>query len=79
MKAVTEHKVKRLVFAGKGEITIDSGAAESVMPKGMLLNEPTIEGLATKNRVMYVAANGARMENQAWRRRSGSRNLEARC
>ena len=48
VKAVTEHKVKRLVFAGKGKITIEAGAAESVMPKGMLLNEPTIEVLATK-------------------------------
>ena len=50
MKAVTEHKAKRLVFDGKGKITIDSGAAESLMPKGMLLNEPTIEELATRNR-----------------------------
>ena len=63
-RAVTERKAKRLVFAGKGKITIDSGAAGSVMPKGMLLNGTTIEELATRNRAKYVAAHGARMENQ---------------
>ena len=31
---------ERLRSAGKGKVTIDSGAAESVMPKGMLDREP---------------------------------------
>ena len=53
---------------GKGKITIDSGAAESVTPKDMLVNEPVIEGQAKKNGVKHVAANGARMENQGEKR-----------
>ena len=53
----------KLISAGRGKITIDSGAAESVMPKGMLPNEPAVEGQAKKSGVKYVAANGARMEN----------------
>ena len=47
-------KSGKLVPAGRGKITIDSGAAESVMPNGLL---PKRHG------VKYVAANGARMEN----------------
>jgi hypothetical protein len=58
VKQVSQVKPGKLVFAGKGKITIDSGAAESVMPKDMLPNEPKRSG------VRYVAANGARMENQ---------------
>ncbi len=53
----------RLVPAGRGKIAIDSGAAESVMPKGMLPNEPAVEGDANRSGVKYVAANGARMDN----------------
>ena len=56
-------KTGKLVPAGRGKITIDSGAAESVMPKDMLPNEPAVEGKAKKNGVRYVAANGAKMEN----------------
>lgn len=64
VKAVTQQKIGKMTFAGKGKITIDSGAAESVMPKNMLENEPVVEGQAKRNGVKYVAANGARMENQ---------------
>ena len=39
VKAVAEQKARKLVFAWKGRITTDSGAAESVMPKGMLVNK----------------------------------------
>ena len=53
----------KLVKAGMGNITVDSGAAESVMPRGMLENEELIEGAAKISGVRYVAANGARMEN----------------
>ena len=54
---------ERLRSAGKGKVTIDSGAAESVMPKGMLDREPLMEGEAKRMGVKYVAANGAKMEN----------------
>jgi hypothetical protein len=63
VKQVSQVKPGKLVFAGKGKITIDSGAAESVMPKEMLPNEPALEGQAKRSGVRYVAANGARMEN----------------
>ena len=53
----------KLRSAGKGKVTIDSGAAESVMPWGMLSGEPLVEGEAKKAGVRYVAANGAKMEN----------------
>ena len=56
-------KSGKLVPAGKGKITIDSGAAESVMPKSMLPKEPLREGEAKKSGVRYVAANGAKMDN----------------
>ena len=55
--------VGRLRPAGRGKVTIDSGAAESVMPRGMLEGEPLVEGEAKRLGVKYVAANGARMEN----------------
>ena len=61
-------KTGKLVPAGRGKITIDSGAAESVMPKDMLPNEPAIEGKAKRNGVRYVAANGAKMENMGEKR-----------
>ena len=63
VKAVREDRAGKLVYAGKGKITIDSGAAESVMPKDILINEPVVEVYAKKSGVKYVAANGARMEN----------------
>ena len=56
-------KTGRLKSAGTGKVTIDSGAAESVMPRDMLSGEPLVEGEAKKAGVRYVAANGARMEN----------------
>ena len=54
--------------AGKGKITIDSGAGESVMPKEMLPNEELVEGLAKKSGVRYVAANGSKMDNYGEKR-----------
>ena len=54
---------ERLRSAGKGKVTIDSGAAESVMPKGMLDREPLMEGEAKRMGAKYVAADGAKMEN----------------
>ena len=58
----------RLRPAGKGKVTIDSGAAESVMPRGMLQREPLVEGDAKKAGVRYVAANGSKMDNYGEKR-----------
>ena len=58
-----QRKTGKMKSAGKGKITIDSGAGESVLPKDMLPNEELIEGEAKKNGVKYVAANGSKMEN----------------
>ena len=49
-------------------MTIDSGAAESVMPRGMLEKEPLVEGEAKRLGVKYVAANGAKMDNYGQKR-----------
>ena len=54
---------ERLRSAGKGKVTIDSGVAESVMPKGMLDREPLVEGEAKRMGVKYVAMNGDKIEN----------------
>ena len=47
-----------------GGITIDSGAAESVMPATMCPNYPAQEGQQKKMGVYYVAANGDEMDNE---------------
>lgn len=47
---------------GKGKITIDSGAAESVMPAEMLKEVPQ-ESVGSRNGTVYIAANGGRMPN----------------
>ena len=59
---------KRLRPAGRGKVTIDSGAAESVMPRGMLDGERLVEGEAKRLGIKYVAANGAKMENYGEKR-----------
>ena len=61
--AAVEAQRKALKSAGHGKITIDSGAAESVMPRDVVPNEELIEGEAKKKGVKYVAANGGKMEN----------------
>ena len=53
---------------GKGRITIDSGAAESVMPKDFLTQFPLHESVGSKQGVCYVTANGSRMPNLGQRR-----------
>ena len=42
----------------KGRITIDSGAAESVLPVGMLPGEETVDGESKRKGFRFVAANG---------------------
>ena len=59
---------KPLRSAGYGKITIDSGAAESVLPTDLVPNETLIEGDAKRRGVKYVAANGGKMENMGEKR-----------
>ena len=66
--------VETLKPAGKGRITIDSGAAESVLPVGMLPGEETVEGESKRKGVRYVAANGGKMENHGEKRVRFRRN-----
>ncbi len=51
------------VPAGRAKITIATGAAKSVMPEGMLSNEPAVEGAAKRSGAKRVAANGAMMDD----------------
>ena len=49
---------EKLKPAGKGRITIDSGAKELVLPVGMLPGEETVEEESMRQGVRYVVANG---------------------
>ena len=60
---VTTKYSGRYVSAGKGKITVDSGAGESVMPKDLLLGEELVEGQQKENGVNYIAASGNRKDN----------------
>jgi hypothetical protein len=51
-----------------GQITIDSGAAESVMPKDSFMNVPFMPVDLRKSQAKYVAANGSRMGNYGQKR-----------
>ena len=48
---------------GEGDITVDSGAAESVWPAEYMTEIPTKATDKSKENVWYVAANGSRMRN----------------
>ena len=48
---------------GKGKITVDSGAAESVIPQDMLSEVQMHQSAGSKAGVQYVAANGGKMPN----------------
>ena len=48
---------------GKGKITIDSGAAESVLPEDMLREVQMHQSKGSKAGVQFVAANGGKMPN----------------
>ena len=67
--------------AGYGKITVDSGAAESVLPVNIVPNETLVEGEAKKRGVRYVAANGGKMENLGEKkvrfRRDGSSHVNS--
>lgn len=58
----------KLKSAGRGRITIDSGAAESVLPAGLLPGEALREGNAKKAGVTYMAACGTAMQNHGEKR-----------
>ena len=47
----------------RGKITIDSGAAESVMPEGMLQGVKLEESEGSRRGVHYITANGGKMPN----------------
>ena len=57
-------KRAKLKSAGHGEITIDSGAADSVLPAATVPGEPLVEGCAKKAGVKYLAACGTSMPNR---------------
>ena len=48
---------------GPGKITVDSGAAESVMPTGFMSSQPLEPSPASKKHARYIAANGSVMHN----------------
>ena len=54
---------KKMKAIGKGRITIDSGAAESVIPLDMLKQVRTIPGDASKQNTIYTSADGGQMWN----------------
>ena len=53
---------------GLGRITIDSGAAESVLPDSMLPEIPLRESAGSRAGLHYIAANGSRMPNMGEKR-----------
>ena len=59
--------------AGRGKITVDSGAAESVLPTEMVPGEPLVEGTSKKAGVKYMAACGTSMSNR------GDKNVKFRA
>lgn len=59
---------RKLRSAGRGKITVDSGAAESVLPTGMVPGEPLVEGSSKKAGVKYMAACGTSMPNRGEKR-----------
>ena len=63
---------EKLKLAGKWRITIDSGAAESVLPVGMLPGEETVE--ESKRKGVRYAANCGKMENHGEKRVRFRRN-----
>ena len=59
--AVRKKKMKGI---GRGKITIDSGAAESVMPARMLPEVPMHRSSEEKMSTRYTAANGGQLYNE---------------
>ncbi len=55
-------------YGRTGQITIDSGAAESVMPKDSFPHFPFMPADRYKSQAKYVAANGSRMGNYGQKR-----------
>ena len=64
--------------AGRGRITIDSGAAESVLPKNMLPNEPIVEGEA-KRRRCEVRRGQRREDGEHWREEGEVQESRLEC
>jgi hypothetical protein len=62
VSAQEKPKKNKMPAIGKGRITIDSGAAESVIPKDMLKEYVTTKEIKMKDTV-YTSADGGRMWN----------------
>ena len=58
-----QQKTVRLKRAGRGKISVDSGAAENVMPKEMVPDEPLVPSEGSKNGTRYIAAGGQELKN----------------
>ena len=73
-RAVHDQKVDIMAVSAthrsleRGRITVDSGAAESVMPRELLKEVQLKESEGSKNGVSYRAANGTRMPNYGEKR-----------
>ena len=61
--------------AGRSRITIDSGAAESALPRNILPNEPIVEGEAKRRRTSRPTA--GRWRTSAKRRKVQESGLES--
>ena len=61
MEIASKRQKKKTI--GTGKITVDSGAAESVLPMDMLKEIQLKESKGSKAGVQYIAANGGRMPN----------------
>ena len=54
-------RTQMLVSVGRGKVTVDSGPAESVMPRDTLQHDALVEGRRRKSGVKCVAANVSKM------------------
>ena len=50
------------------ELSVDSGATESVVPDSMLISVPTQPGQGSRRGVQYEVANGDRIANEGEKR-----------
>ena len=63
LEETAKQKTVKLKRAGHGKITVDSGAAENVMPKDMVPEEPLVPSEGSKKGTRYIAAGGQELKN----------------